>query len=140
MSYQEAMQAAGAEVHEFNEFGSYQGDWWAKVTYNGQTGWVTGSYGSCSPCDAFEGEFGYTNHNCNGDDYYSPFYGDDKFRDGCETCQSLKERFIKFGQEYLECIMSQDKAEAEASENLEWDMDAQEMVDFLRAHSIGAGV
>lgn len=140
MSYQEAMQAAGAEVHEFQEFGSYQGDWWAKVTYKGQTGWVTGSYGSCSGCDAFEGEFGFSNHDCNGDDYYSPFYGDDKFRDGCETCQSLKERFIKFGQEYLEGIMSQEKAEAKASENLEWDMDAQEMVDFLRAHSIGAGV
>ena len=140
MSYQQAMQAAGAEVHEFQEFGSYQGDWWAKVTYNGETGWVTGSYGSCSGCDAFEGEFGFSGHDCNGDDYYSPFYGDDKFRDGCETCQSLKERFIKFGKEYLEYIMSQEKAEAKASENLEWDMDAQEMVDFLRAHSIGAGV
>lgn len=137
--YQEAMQAAGAEVHEFNEFGSYQGDWWAKVTYKGQTGWVTGYYGSCSGCDAFRGEFGYADHTCNGKKYYDPFYDDDKFRDGCETCQSLKERFIKFGESYLEVIMSQEKAEAQASADIEWDMDAQEMVDFLRSHSIRAG-
>ena len=136
MSYQEAMQAAGAEVHEFQEFGSYQGDWCAKVTYNGQTGWVTGSYGSCSNCDAFEGEFGYSSHDCNGDVCYSPFYGNNEFRDGCETCQSLKERFIKFGQEYLECIMSQEMAEENASKNLEWDMDAQNMLDFIRSKRV----
>ena len=136
MSYSEALKAAGAEVHEFNEFGSYQGDWWAKVTYNEQTGWVTGSYGSCSGCDAFEAEFGYSGHDCGSDYYYSPFWGDDKFRDGCETCQSLKERFIKFGQEYLEGIMSQEKAEEVAGRNIEWDMEAQKMLDFIRSHGV----
>lgn len=30
MSYKEAMQAAGAVVHLYEEFGSYQGDWWHK--------------------------------------------------------------------------------------------------------------
>ena len=60
MSYQEALEAAGATVHAFEFFGSYQGDWWAKVTYNGETGWVHGSYGSCSGCDAFEAEFGFS--------------------------------------------------------------------------------
>lgn len=56
-SYEETLELAGATVHIFQEFGSYQGDWWARVTYNGVTGWVTGSYGSCSGCDAFHGEF-----------------------------------------------------------------------------------
>lgn len=59
MSYQRALEAAGATVHDFTEFGSYQGTWLARVTFNGTTGWIEGSYGSCSGCDAFEAEFGY---------------------------------------------------------------------------------
>lgn len=59
MSYQEALEAAGAEVHDFKEFGCYQGEWYAYVTYQGETGVVTGSYGSCSGCDAFDAEFGW---------------------------------------------------------------------------------
>lgn len=33
MSYENALKAAGAEILEFGQFGSYQGDWWAKVRY-----------------------------------------------------------------------------------------------------------
>jgi hypothetical protein len=63
-SYQAALEAAGAEVEEFKEFGSYQGDWWARVSFGGRRGWVTGSYSSYSGCDAFEAEFGYgTSHD-----------------------------------------------------------------------------
>jgi len=32
MSYYNALQAAGATVHAFEQFGSYQGHWIAKVT------------------------------------------------------------------------------------------------------------
>ena len=42
MSYQKALEAAGAVVHRFEEFGSYQGDWWALVTHGDKTGWVNG--------------------------------------------------------------------------------------------------
>lgn len=38
MSYKEAMEQAGATVHEFAAFGSYQGDWYALVTWNGEKG------------------------------------------------------------------------------------------------------
>jgi len=139
MSYQLAMEAAGAQVHEFKEFGSYQGEWWAKVTYKDQMGWVNGSYGSCSGCDAFQAEFDFEHHECQGDDYYSPIWSND-FREGCKACQAIKVRFIAFGEKYLEDIMSQEAADKAANRNIDWDMDAQEMVDFLRAHSIGAGV
>jgi len=145
MSYRLAMEMAGAQVHEFEEFGSYQGDWWAKVTYKGRTGWVNGSYGSCEGCDAFKSEFDYKYHECQGDDEYIPIFEDEHtptwhgdFRDGCETCQDIKARFIAFGQEYLEFILSQEEAETSAAEDTDWDMDAQAMVDFIRAHSLSA--
>lgn len=35
MSYQEALEAAGAQVELFTEFGSYQGTWIARVNYQG---------------------------------------------------------------------------------------------------------
>ena len=136
MSYQQAMEAAGAIVSEFKEFGSYQGDWWAKVTYEDKTGWVNGSYGSCSGCDAFEGEFGYNTHSCGNERFYDPFAHDCKFRDNCEICQFLKKRLVAFGKDYLECIMSQEEAEVKASENIKWDEDAKEMVDYLRFNRI----
>ena len=50
MSYQEALQASGVDVHAFESFGSYQGTWLAHVTYAGETGLIEGSFGSCSPC------------------------------------------------------------------------------------------
>jgi hypothetical protein len=42
MSYKQALREAGAEVLEFAEFGSHQGDWWAKVCYKDEFGWNEG--------------------------------------------------------------------------------------------------
>src|SRR5689334_4678174 len=103
MSYCGALEIAGATVERFKEFGSYQGDWWAKVTYNNQTGWVNGSYGSCSGCDAFQGEFDIEHHECGDDDYFNPLW-DNKFNEGCEKCSNVKARLIAFGAEYLSRI------------------------------------
>ena len=132
MSYEKAMEAAGAIVHDFEQFGSYQGDWWAKVTYNGETGWVQGSYGSCSGCDAFEGEFGWDDGHCEEHKY------DSKGAVGCAECEKAEalyqERLADFGRGYLDGIMSQEKAIEDASENLDWDMEAKEMVEYLKSH------
>lgn len=57
MSYQQALQAAGANVIGIHYAGSYQGTWGAVVEYQGKKGLVTGNYGSCSMCDAFQAEF-----------------------------------------------------------------------------------
>jgi hypothetical protein len=59
MGYSSALVAAGCEVLEFEEFGDYQGSWYALVKLDNEIGLVEGSYGSCSGCDAFEGELGY---------------------------------------------------------------------------------
>lgn len=62
-NYQSALEAAGCVVHVFKEFGSYQGKWYAYVTHNQETGFITGWYGSCSGCDAFEAEFDYNGND-----------------------------------------------------------------------------
>lgn len=134
MSYEEAMQAAGAEVLEFGRFGSYQGDWWAKVRYQGEIGWAQGSYGSCSGCDAFEAEFGYAEGDCEDHSY--------DHKDDCPACQEAKkkydERLADFGRGYLDGLLTQERAEEKAARNLDWDSEAQAMLDWLKAHALTA--
>jgi hypothetical protein len=141
MSYQKALEAAGAEVLDFQEFGSYQGDWWARVRVDGKEGWVKGSYGSCSGCDAFAGEFDSMGHY-HGEEYASEYVSDVSDKDfapeTCERCADLGRRLAEFGRGYLADILTQAEAEAEASSNLEWDMDAASMVSYLRDHPVTA--
>ena len=145
MTYKDALEAAGAIVHAYEEFGSYQGDWFALVTYKGKTGWVHGYFGSCEGCDAFRAEFGDfpRSHKCSGcgREDCNPIallYDDDAplFCEKCDICENLKKRFIRLGLEYLEDILAQEEEETIALQNIEWDLDAQEMLDFLKAHSI----
>lgn len=107
--YVRALEAAGAEILAFEEFGSDQGDWWAKVVYRGQTGWINGSYGSCSGCDAFQSEFGW-------------------------NADQSPQRLAAFGERYLDEILTQEAAEAQAAKNITWDLDAPAMLAFVQAH------
>lgn len=111
MSYAEAMEAAGAKVLAFEEFGSYQGEWWAKVEFNGVTGFVGGSYGSCSGCDAFQSEFGYG------------------------SASETPEKLAAFGLSYLDNIITIDEAVAIANKNSSWDVEADEMVKWLKENT-----
>lgn len=135
MSYQSAIEAAGATVHSFKEFGSYQGEWWALVTFEGRTGWVNGSYGSCSGCDSFQAEFDYSSEKC--DDHKYDFGAT---RTECAACDAklkdYNERLEAFGRGYLDNLMSQDKAEEDAAKHFDWDMSAQEMVDWIKANPV----
>jgi hypothetical protein len=106
MGYIKALRAAGAEILAFEEFGSYQGDWWAKVRYNDEIGWVHGYYGSCSGCDAYEAEFGW---------------GEDV----------TEEKLSEFGAQYLGELYSQEEAENKCKEHLEWDLEAQPMFEWV---------
>lgn len=112
--YEKALTAAGVAVTDFEQFGSYQGDWWARVRFpNGETYFVTGSYGSCSGCDAFDAEFGWN-------DDEKPGY---------------LHRLRDFGREYLTNCFTPEQAIQEASRNLEWDSGAQQMVDWIKERS-----
>lgn len=112
-NYITAIEAAGAVVHAWEAFGSYQGDWWAKVTYNGQTGFVTASYGSCSGCDSYQATFDYED----------------------EEKPDFQERLAAFGKEYLDEILTFDEAITRASKHLDWDMEAQLMVDWIKSNA-----
>jgi len=89
MGYSESLEAAGAKVIAYEQFGSYQGDWGAYVELNGNKYIITGSYGSCSGCDAFEAEFGYTD---------KPYEHNGKYFYNYEECS--KEVFEEKNQEY----------------------------------------
>ena len=134
MSYNEALKVAGAEVLLFKTFGTWQGDWWAKVLYQGKVRWVNGFFGSCSGCDAFMQEFGYE-PECK--KHYVSFQAD------CEECQTvLHEHQMKlsaFGKTYLNELMTQEEAERSASINLEWDFNAEELVTWLQLNAIEEG-
>jgi hypothetical protein len=135
MGYKESLKLAGAVVHDYQEFGSYQGDWWAYVTYEGTTGWIHDYFGSCSGCDAFQGEFGYDLNHYHKDKYFSA--GDEiDFDLSCPQCQIIKQKMIDFGKSYLENILNQDQAEEDAGENLAWDMDATEMLNFVKSKRV----
>jgi hypothetical protein len=40
-----------------------------------------------------------------------------------------------FGAGYLDAIVPQEEAEAEAARNLDWDSDAQAMLDYIKANA-----
>jgi hypothetical protein len=134
MGYEKAMKLAGANVLQFKEFGSYQGDWWAKVEYEGKTGWVHGNFGSCSYCDAFHSEFGYNTHKHEDDNYYDPIYRE--LKENCEECAKVKNRLIEFGKSYLSNLLSQEEAVTEAGRYAEWDLNAQEAIKFIKENAI----
>jgi len=132
MGYREALERAGAKVLAFEEFGSYQGEWWAWVYYNGRYGWVSGSFGSCSECDSFESEFGDLSHK-HGDG--TRIYAHSDLNLVCPACIDLHERLAEFGQQYLSGLMTTEKALEVASRNLSWDTEADAMVAFIHKWS-----
>lgn len=114
MSYESAMEAAGAMVHVVEQFGDYQGTAWAKVTHEGNTGWVSYGYGSCSECDAWQ-----------------------SFRDGFEYGDDIPaDKLAQFGLDYLSPIMTQEEAEATASKDSEWDTEADKVLAFIRTNKV----
>ena len=143
MSYCEAMKAAGAKVLEYKTFGSYQGDWWAKVVFEGKSYWVHGSYGSCSGCDSFQAHFdGY-------DWGRIKFCEEHKYEDddcpevlACADCKEASENYRKdlanFGRSYLTGNeYTQEEAEKSVGPQDEWDDEENaEQLAFLKAHTL----
>ena len=109
MGYRDSLEKAGATVHLFEQFGDWQGTWWAKVTWKGETGWVSGSYGSCEGCDAFQAEFGWLD----------------------EPHENYDKRLADFGTVYLEGMYSQEKAEARTAGCSDWDEEGQAAHEYI---------
>jgi hypothetical protein len=134
MSYDIAMKIAGATILAFQEFGSYQGSWWAHVAFNGQRGWINGSYGSCSGCDAYEKEMGYDSHD-HDEKIVSSIDVDDWLLD-CDKCERYREKMAAFGRSYLVSLMTDTEAEAQAAKNCEgWDdEESRKALAFVKEH------
>lgn len=107
-TYEDILKDICEEVYCYEEFGSYQGDWFAKVKYNGKICWIHGWYGSCSGCDWLQGN-------------------------AYKDADAIRQSFIT---EYLEpsMILTQEEAEKEASKNLEWDYEAEKALAFIKKH------
>jgi hypothetical protein len=127
MSYELALEAAGAKVVDIQDFGDYQGTWIAKLE-DGR--YVSGEFGSCSGCDAFEGEFGYHQDTCSLHSYSKEA--------NCSDCLSAKvdydKRLTFFGQNYLEDAKSYKDMREEFAKNASWDSEASQIVTWLDKH------
>lgn len=140
MGYSEAMQAAGAEVVNFQTFGSYQGDWWASVRFEGEAYWVHGSYGSCSRCDAFQAHFDYNNTpECSEHRYDSA-----EVVAACVKCTEAKAAYAvalaEFGRSYLQCNeFTQEEAEKETfreEDDYSSYSEEKEQHEYIKAHPL----
>jgi hypothetical protein len=140
MGYREALEAAGAKVTAYESFGSWQGDWLARVTYEGRDGIIAGSYGSCSYCDAFDAEFGLSY-----DEWCEDHDGEPAVA-SCEGCVRAARaavtknmRLVRFGRSYLDSIMTPDELAryvARITEEAEWDTDAPAILTWLRENAV----
>ena len=113
MSYRSALEAAGAEVLWFKEFGNYSGIWFAKVRYNGEEGWIKDWFGSCTVCDQFQAEF-------------------DSCYDSEELPEDYQERLANFGKSYLGGILPAEHYLPALDEYAEYDQDAEEAAAWIR--------
>ena len=134
MGYSEALTAAGANILAFEQIGSYQGDWFAKVIYQDKELWIHGSYGSCSGCDAFEAEFSctYDENGCKEHRYEN--------KTDCAACIEhnalYQTKLAEFGKSYLESgDMTKDEVIAYAETMGDWDDSKQETLAFIAANA-----
>ena len=114
MSYEAALEAAGAKVLALRYLGSYQGVWAALVKYDGERGWVQGTFGSCSHCDSFEGEFGW---GIDPED---------------ETEEQYQTRLADFGRTYLDGLQTTEQVAAQFDRDAEWDSESEEAAKWVR--------
>ena len=111
MSYRESLVAAGARVLDFAHFGDWQGSWVALVEYQGQRGWVQGSFGSCDYCDAFQSQF----------DWDSDF-----------ACEDVQQRLAQFGRTYLSDLQTTEQVLRQYDSDSSWDEESENVAFWIR--------
>lgn len=102
--YAEALKAAGAEVLGFEMAGGWQGNWVALLRVGGELKALTGYYGSCSGCDAYQAEFGFESHvvvDHGGAETWHEPEDPDHFVAGCAKCEEWRQKLAAFGAKYL---------------------------------------
>jgi hypothetical protein len=137
MGYASALRAAGAEIVDFKQIGSYQGTWGAIVNFQGERSLVTGYFGSCSVCDAFESQFGYMNEDPLHDESEGKYYLDWSRQEEIskENYDAIIERgrqeLADFGMSYLRNPLTKDDVIKrieyyDKNDTGEWSFDSEE--------------
>lgn len=106
IGYLRALKAAGFEVIDYEQFGSYQGDLLVFVKLNQKYGFIIEQYGSCGGCDVFEAEV------------------------KTENPEALR----LFGERYFDDVRSYDEALKYVSRHAHWDQEAKQMVEWVESH------
>lgn len=131
MGYREAMKAAGAVVHAMEHFGSYQGDWFALVTYNGETGWVHGSFGSCTHCDAFQAEMDYDSEERGCEEHTYDY--DESCHDCLIHAVNYRAKLASFGKSYLDDLLTVGQIKDQLKDRFSWDWESEKAYNWVRA-------
>lgn len=137
MGYAHALRTAGAEVVDFKEIGSYQGTWGAVVDFQGQRSLVTGYYGSCSGCDAYQSQFGYMDDDPTYDEatgkYYLNWYKEQEItkEQFDAIIEEGKQKLVEFGMSYLRHPMTKEDVIKrieyyDTNDTGEWSFDSEE--------------
>ena len=133
MSYESSFEAAGAVVHDSESWGSYQGDAAALVTYQGVTGFVFWSYGSCSGCDHFEATFSYSASGDYRHDEYGDLVRDEAGRLIWDPNPDYQEKLAEFGRGYLDDGLVYSYEEAlKIADRHHWDPDSDQQVAWVK--------
>lgn len=115
--YELSLMVAGVTVVDYQEFGAYQGEWWAYIELSdGVRYFVTDYYGSCTGCDDFEAHFyGYNLEEDKDFNYW--------------------EELRKFGAEYIQCCLNKDQAINKAKESYDYDLTSEEIIEWINSVS-----
>tara|TARA_Y100000034_G_C6844347_1_gene382330 strand:- start:821 stop:1240 length:420 start_codon:yes stop_codon:yes gene_type:complete len=135
MGYSTALEAAGAKVLDFKEFGSYQGTWIAKVVFQGSETWVMGSFGSCEVCDTFQADFGYSEGRC---EEHRHDFKPGKDCSKCEDALGIYNKKLKdFGLGFFtDGGLTQEDIEKEVGRNAEWSYEDKEASEYVKANPL----
>ena len=110
--YDECVEMAGGKVLCGKAFGSYQGTIWMKVVHpDGRVGWCAVDYGSCTGCDTLE--------------HLRAHY----------SGELLAHKMRQEGTDILAGLMTQGEAEKLAGHDRSWDIEADNVVAFIRANA-----
>ena len=124
--YEDVLSRLYDKVYCYEEFGSYQGDWPAKVRKGNEVFWLLGYYGSCSGCDWFQAKEDYPwELKCG------------TFENAKKMLQKETDRILKeFQDNYEADKFTQDEIEKHYEAELKYydDEDYKEMLDFVKKY------
>jgi len=119
--YDDLLRFGGAKVLAYEAFGSYQGDWIAKVRIKFRVKWIHGGFGSCSGCDAIQSETEHCSHHW------------EQFKNDCDKCQECVQGLKRLAAEYIAEATTFDDVFKEISKH-DWDSETPKMVKWMEAN------